>query len=129
MSAYVVAEVEVTDPASYEEYRKMVPATIARYGGKYLVRGGAVETKEGSWQPKRLVVLEFASMDQAQVVPLAGIRAGARAPHAGGALEGGAGGGCRVGWASGPPYIDYSGARRITAQASRAPALPVGCVR
>jgi uncharacterized protein (DUF1330 family) len=66
LSAYVVAEVEVTDPAVYEEYRRLVPATIARYGGKYLVRGGAVETKEGSWQPKRLVVLEFASMEQAK---------------------------------------------------------------
>ena len=66
MAAYVVAEVEVTDPAVYEEYRKLVPSTIAKYGGKYLVRGGAVEIKEGGWQPKRLVVLEFASMDQAR---------------------------------------------------------------
>jgi len=66
VSAYVVAEVEVTDPAVYEEYRKLVPATIAKYGGKFLVRGGAVEVKEGGWQPKRLVVLEFASMDQAR---------------------------------------------------------------
>ena len=67
MSAYVVAEVEVTNPAVYEEYRKLVPATVATYGGKFLVRGGAVETKEGGWQPKRLVVLEFASMDQARM--------------------------------------------------------------
>jgi uncharacterized protein (DUF1330 family) len=66
MSAYVVAEVEVTDPAVYEEYRRLVPSTIAKYGGKYLVRGGAVDVKEGAWQPKRLVVLEFASMDQAR---------------------------------------------------------------
>ena len=66
MAAYVVAEVDITDPVAYEEYRKLVPATIARYGGKYLVRGGAVDVKEGGWQPKRLVVLEFASMDQAQ---------------------------------------------------------------
>ena len=66
MSAYVVAEVEVTNPAVYEDYRKLVPATIAEYGGKYLVRGGTVEVKEGGWTPKRLVVLEFASMDQAQ---------------------------------------------------------------
>jgi uncharacterized protein (DUF1330 family) len=66
MAAYVIAEVEVTDAAVYENYRKMVPATIAKYGGRFLVRGGAVETKEGGWQPKRLVVLEFASMDQAR---------------------------------------------------------------
>jgi uncharacterized protein (DUF1330 family) len=65
MAAYVVAEVEVTDPAVYENYRKMVPATVARYGGKFLVRGGAVQVKEGNWQPKRLVMLEFPSMDQA----------------------------------------------------------------
>ena len=66
MSAYVIAEVDITDPALYEEYRRLVPATIAMYGGKYLVRGGAVETKEGGWTPKRLAVLEFASMDQAK---------------------------------------------------------------
>jgi len=66
MAAYLIAEVDVTDPAAYEEYRKIVPATIARYGGKYLVRGGKVDSKEGGWQPTRLVVLEFASMEQAR---------------------------------------------------------------
>jgi uncharacterized protein (DUF1330 family) len=66
MAGYVVAEVEVTDSATYEEYRKQVPATVAQYGGKFLVRGGAVEVKEGDWQPKRLVVLEFASLEQAR---------------------------------------------------------------
>lgn len=66
MAGYVVAEVEVTDSATYEEYRKLVPGTIAKYGGRYLVRGGAVEPKEGGWQPKRLVVLEFPSLEQAR---------------------------------------------------------------
>lgn len=66
MPGYVIAEVEVTDPATYEEYRKRVPAIVAQYGGKYLVRGGAVEKKEGAWEPKRLVVLEFASLEQAR---------------------------------------------------------------
>lgn len=66
MAGYVVAEVEVTDPATYEEYRKLVPATVAKYGGKFLVRGGAIESKEGGWEPKRLVVLEFASLEQAR---------------------------------------------------------------
>lgn len=66
MAAYVVAEVEVTDPATYEEYRKLVPATVAHYGGKFLVRGGKTETKEGGWDPKRLVILEFASLEQAR---------------------------------------------------------------
>jgi uncharacterized protein (DUF1330 family) len=65
MAGYVVAEVEVTDPVVYEEYRKLVPATVAKYGGKFLVRGGSVDSKEGGWQPKRLVVLEFASLEQA----------------------------------------------------------------
>jgi len=65
MSAYVIGEIEVTDPAAYEEYRKQVPAVIARYGGRYLVRGGKVEPLEGGWSPKRLVVVEFPSMEQA----------------------------------------------------------------
>ena len=66
MAAYVIAEVDVQDGALFEEYRKLVPATIAQYGGKYIVRGGATETKEGGWIPKRVVVLEFPSMDQAR---------------------------------------------------------------
>lgn len=66
MAAYVIAEVDVTDQALYEEYRKLVPETIERYGGRFLVRGGAIESKEGGWQPKRLVVIEFASMEQAR---------------------------------------------------------------
>jgi uncharacterized protein (DUF1330 family) len=66
MAAYVIAEVEVTDPATYETYRKLVPPTLDKYGGRFLVRGGAVESKEGGWEPKRLVVLEFASMEQAR---------------------------------------------------------------
>jgi uncharacterized protein (DUF1330 family) len=66
MAGYVIAEVDVLDQALFEEYRKLVPATIAQYGGKYLVRGGAVDSKEGGWTPKRVVVLEFASADQAR---------------------------------------------------------------
>jgi uncharacterized protein (DUF1330 family) len=50
----------------YKEYAKRVPATIQQYGGKYLVRGGAVTPKEGGWSPKRVVVLEFPSMEQAR---------------------------------------------------------------
>ena len=66
MAAYVIAEVDVHDSALFEEYRKLVPATIAKYGGKYLVRGGAADSKEGGWAPKRLVVLEFASAERAR---------------------------------------------------------------
>ena len=66
MAAYVIAEVNVTDPGLYDEYRKLVPATIEKYGGRFAVRGGAVESKEGGWAPERLVVLEFPSMEQAR---------------------------------------------------------------
>ena len=66
MTAYVIAEIEVTDPAAYEEYRKQVPAVIAKYNGRFLVRGGKMESKEGGWMPKRIVVVEFPSMAQAQ---------------------------------------------------------------
>jgi uncharacterized protein (DUF1330 family) len=66
MAAYVIAEVDVQDAALFEEYRKLVPATIAQYGGRYVVRGGATETKEGGWTPKRMVVLEFPTMARAR---------------------------------------------------------------
>jgi uncharacterized protein (DUF1330 family) len=66
MSAYVIGDIEVTDPAGYEEYRKQVLAVVTQYGGKFLVRGGKVDVKEGGWAPKRVVVLEFPSMEQAQ---------------------------------------------------------------
>ncbi len=66
MAAYVIADIEVTDPAGYEEYRGGVSATIARHGGRYLVRGGAHEILEGRWHPRRLVVLEFPSRADAR---------------------------------------------------------------
>jgi len=64
MPAYVIADVEVIDSAGYETYRQQVPATITAYGGRYLARGGATEVLEGSWTPKRCVILEFPSMAQ-----------------------------------------------------------------
>lgn len=64
MAVYAVVNVQVTDPARYAEYREKVPATIARYGGKYLARGGEVEVLEGDWNPQRLVILEFESMER-----------------------------------------------------------------
>jgi uncharacterized protein (DUF1330 family) len=66
MPAYLIADVAITDPAGFEEYRKQVPATIAKYGGRFLARGGAVQTLEGDWRPQRLVVLEFPSVEQAK---------------------------------------------------------------
>jgi len=65
MAAYVIGEVDVMDPAAYEDYRKQVGAVLAKYGGRFLARGGKVEALEGGWSPKRLVLLEFASMEQA----------------------------------------------------------------
>lgn len=66
MPAYIIVELDVTDPQSFDAYRQQVPATIAQYGGRYVVRGGQTESLEGGWDPKRIVVLEFASMDQAK---------------------------------------------------------------
>ena len=66
MAGYVIADVNVTNAAAYEEYRKLVPASIQKYGGKYLVRGGQHEKLEGTWTPSRLVIIEFASIAQAR---------------------------------------------------------------
>jgi uncharacterized protein (DUF1330 family) len=81
MSAYVIAEIELTDPAAYEDYRKQVPAVVTKYGGRFVVRGGRIESMEGGWSPKRMVVVEFPSMDQAlkfyrspEYKPLIGLR-------------------------------------------------------
>jgi len=66
MAAYVIANIEVTDPATYEEYRKGVAATIAQHGGHFVARGGAVLHLEGSFEPKRIVIVEFPSMAAAK---------------------------------------------------------------
>ncbi len=62
MAAYIYGDIEVTDPVAYETYRQQVPALIAAHGGRYLVRGGAVEVLEGERQPRRQVILEFPDM-------------------------------------------------------------------
>ena len=66
MPAYIVVEVEVEDPIRYEDYKKMVPPSLTAYGGRFLVRGGKVENLEGDWSPKRLVMVEFPSVQQAK---------------------------------------------------------------
>ena len=66
MPAYFIVDIDVTDPTAFEEYRKAVPATVEKYGGKFLVRGGRMEVVEGSWRPKRVVVTEFPSLEQAK---------------------------------------------------------------
>jgi uncharacterized protein (DUF1330 family) len=64
--AYIVVDARSSDPARLAEYRKLAQVAVAAYGGRYLVRGGKYETLEGSWQPERLVVLEFPDMDAAR---------------------------------------------------------------
>jgi uncharacterized protein (DUF1330 family) len=66
MAAYVIADIEVTEPATFREYRNRVGATVEPYGGKFVVRGGRVNPKEGDWQPHLLVMLEFPSLEQAE---------------------------------------------------------------
>jgi uncharacterized protein (DUF1330 family) len=65
MTAYVIAEVDVTDPEAYKAYQALTPASIARHGGRFIVRGGSTEALEGA-PPKRIVVAEFASMEAAR---------------------------------------------------------------
>jgi uncharacterized protein (DUF1330 family) len=64
--AYLIVDIEVTDAAAFEEYRKQVPATIQKHGGRFIVRGGAMEVLEGDWRPKRVVMIEFPSVEQAK---------------------------------------------------------------
>ena len=66
MPAYVLVEIEVTDPATYERYKQLAESSVAAYGGRYVVRGGAVEVLEGDRTPARLVLLEFPSVERAR---------------------------------------------------------------
>jgi len=66
MPAYFIVDNEVIDPAAFEEYRKQVPGTVEKYGGRFLVRGGQMQALEGDWTPKRIVVTEFPSIEQAR---------------------------------------------------------------
>jgi uncharacterized protein (DUF1330 family) len=66
MPAYVIIEIEVLDPAGFEEYKKLVAPIVQKYGGKYIAGGGATEVLEGDWKPKRIVILKFASMHRAR---------------------------------------------------------------
>ena len=66
MAAYVIVDIDIHSPETYEEYKRLAPPSISAYGGRYLIRGGKVEQLEGKWQPKRCVVLEFPSVEQAK---------------------------------------------------------------
>ena len=65
-SAYIIANVTVTNPEQYAEYRKLSTIAVQAHGAEFCVRGGAVEVLEGDWQPERLVVLKFQSLDAAR---------------------------------------------------------------
>jgi uncharacterized protein (DUF1330 family) len=65
MSAYVIVNVDTNRPQEYERYKDMAEKTVAQYGGRYLVRGGQMKVLEGSWEPTRIVVLEFPSYQKA----------------------------------------------------------------
>ena len=66
MPAYLIVDITVKDSTAYDEYKKLAPSSIARYGGRYVARGGATEVLEGTWTPSRLVILEFPTTDQAR---------------------------------------------------------------
>ena len=66
MPAYLINDMDVTDPDLLEDYKKLSPATVQQFGGRFLARGGATAVIEGDWSPKRLVILEFPSLEQAR---------------------------------------------------------------
>ena len=66
MPAYIIADIEVTDHTGYEDYKKQASASLANYGGRFVVRGGACAGLEGAWQPQRVIVIEFPDMTRAR---------------------------------------------------------------
>ncbi len=66
MPAYVIAQIDVRDPDRYEEYKKMSPVSSAQSGGRFLVLGPKPEVLVGDWQPRRMVLLEFPSVERAR---------------------------------------------------------------
>jgi uncharacterized protein (DUF1330 family) len=66
MAAYLLVDCKVTNPAQYEQYKKLAQVAVAQHGGRYIVRGGETVVLEGSWQPNRMVVLEFPDLEQAR---------------------------------------------------------------
>jgi len=66
MAAYILVDITINDPQTYERYKLLTPASIAAYHGRYLVRGGRTEVLEGDWEPSRLVILEFPGVEEAK---------------------------------------------------------------
>lgn len=68
MAAYMIANIDVRDPAAYEEYKAKVPALVRRHGGEYLARGGNLVTLEGDWKPTRVALIRFPDIASAQAL-------------------------------------------------------------
>jgi len=66
MPAYVIVEVTIHNHKEYEEYKKLTPGSITAYGGKFVIRGAKTESLEGDWNPERIVVLEFPTIERAR---------------------------------------------------------------
>ena len=66
MPAYIISRIQITDPAKYAEYKKVTPGAVAKHGGKFIVRGGELATLEGPPETRRLVVIEFPTLEQAK---------------------------------------------------------------
>ena len=66
MVGYIIADIKITDPDEYQKYAKQTASTLEPYGGKFIVRGGQPETLEGDWNAKRVVIIEFPSVEQAK---------------------------------------------------------------
>ncbi len=66
MTAYVIVDMEVTDPVAIEEYRRLAGASVTAHGGRFIVRGGRLDCLEGGWEPQRIVVLEFPDASRAR---------------------------------------------------------------
>jgi len=66
MSAYIIVEVKIHNQEEYEEYKRLTPGSVDAYGGRFVVRGGMTESLEGDWNPERIVVLEFPTIERAK---------------------------------------------------------------
>jgi uncharacterized protein (DUF1330 family) len=66
MPAYIIAEIQVTDPSAYDGYRPLAAASVARFGGRFAARGGTVDLLEGGPEPERIVVIEFPDAETAR---------------------------------------------------------------
>ena len=66
MPAYLIAEIDITNPEGYASYRPMAAESVTRHGGRFVARGGTIVPLEGGWDPKRVVIIEFPSLDAAK---------------------------------------------------------------